>query len=195
MFPSNYIMRRISIHALHEESDGGLLDVEGNKEEISIHALHEESDRFVEDDDVDCGISIHALHEESDWMQVWHQPLAPFQSTLSMRRATDTDRPQAHVHGISIHALHEESDDGYVVHAVAVPISIHALHEESDLVVSSISSQQKKFQSTLSMRRATRIPAPRTLQVFISIHALHEESDCSSIMVLRFLVYFNPRSP
>ena len=34
---------RISIHALHEESDG-LLDVAGTKEEISIHALHEESD-------------------------------------------------------------------------------------------------------------------------------------------------------
>ena len=57
----------ISIHALHEESDGGLLDVDGNKEEISIHALHEESDQRT---DMYCtttsAISIHALHEESD---------------------------------------------------------------------------------------------------------------------------------
>ena len=38
---------------------------------------------------------------------------------------------------------------------VSVVISIHALRKESDeLVVSSISSQQK-FQSTLSVRRAT----------------------------------------
>ena len=57
-----------------------------------------------------------------------------------------------------------------------LPISIHALHEESD-VVSSISSQQKKFQSTLSMRRATKIITTKTQVWNISIHALHEESD------------------
>ena len=57
-------------------------------------------------------------------------------------------------------------------------ISIHALHEESDeFVVSSISSQQK-FQSTLSMRRATfDVERCDHLRGRISIHALHEESD------------------
>ena len=60
----------------------------------------------------------------------------------------------------------------------ALGISIHALHEESDeFVVSSISSQQK-FQSTLSMRRATfDVERCDHLRGRISIHALHEESD------------------
>ena len=81
-------------------------------------------------------ISIHALHEESDF------------DLAAMHCARL---------GISIHALHEESDLGSMWGNLNLPISIHALHEESDeFVVSSISSQQK-FQSTLSMRRATAI--------------------------------------
>ena len=55
-----------------------------------------------------------------------------FQSTLSMRRATE---PDAFVHdllGISIHALHEESDTRGLVCCRVPGISIHALHEESD---------------------------------------------------------------
>ena len=36
-------------------------------------------------------ISIHALHEESDtWDKVWKQFFSAFQSTLSMRRATQS---------------------------------------------------------------------------------------------------------
>ena len=56
-----------------------------------------------------------------------------FQSTLSMRRATD-----------SLDCVPED-----------LPISIHALHEESDLGKRSL-FDRLKFQSTLSMRRATR---------------------------------------
>ena len=78
-------------------------------------------------------------------------------------------------------------------------ISIHALHEESDLMACGRLAYTKTFQSTLSMRRATRlgrttlrIPAfQSTLSMrratgwlavdlaahSISIHALHEESD------------------
>ena len=37
-------------------------------------------------------------------------PVASFQSTLSMRRATDVVSALLHVVDISIHALHEESD-------------------------------------------------------------------------------------
>ena len=100
-----------------------------------------------------------------------------FQSTLSMRRATyysgDGDRL---VH-ISIHALHEESDEEYrltikgmfiSIHALheesdkmmiddANPyvISIHALHEESDWQTVRTLAPTHRFQSTLSMRRAT----------------------------------------
>ena len=101
---------------------------------ISIHALHEESDyrpwaivRLI-------SISIHALHEESDLVvSSISSQQKKFQSTLSMRRATTSQRiiktieprfqstlsmRRATVrlvvisvrHGISIHALHEESD-------------------------------------------------------------------------------------
>ena len=57
---------------------------------------------------------------------------------------------------ISIHALHEESD----LHLIAFEsryeeISIHALHEESDLKTPTKPAKRWKFQSTLSMRRAT----------------------------------------
>ena len=56
-------------------------------------------------------ISIHALHEESDARRpMLLTTLMPFQSTLSMRRATDVVIVGELVHGISIHALHEESD-------------------------------------------------------------------------------------
>ena len=56
---------------------------------ISIHALHEESDlQAVGDNPVDF-ISIHALHEESDLAITFAQWIdQTFQSTLSMRRAT-----------------------------------------------------------------------------------------------------------
>ena len=80
-------------------------------------------------------ISIHALHEESDVYLIAEKP---------------------DIVGISIHALHEESD----VYLIAekpeiVGISIHALHEESDPSTRE-TPIMLTFQSTLSMRRATR---------------------------------------
>ena len=58
-----------------------------------------------------------------------------FQSTLSMRRATD-----------SLDCVPED-----------LPISIHALHEESDTITRGAREETVAvFQSTLSMRRATR---------------------------------------
>ena len=101
----------ISIHALHEESDGLVKARTRNFNKISIHALHEESDickigrvwSF-------CRISIHALHEESD----------RFAFSQTVR------------YSISIHALHEESDCVPRLRGTGGTISIHALHEESD---------------------------------------------------------------
>ena len=58
---------------------------------------------------------------------------SPFQSTLSMRRAT------MWWHGA------ESGNE----------ISIHALHEESDRNIKQLGSYSHTFQSTLSMRRAT----------------------------------------
>ena len=70
------------------------------------------------------------------------------------------------------------------------PISIHALHEESDKNLLRL-IQQTAFQSTLSMRRATRQECLRDFQsVVISIHALHEESDMSKTMICRCIAIF-----
>ena len=51
------------------------------------------------------------------------------------------------------------------------------------------------FQSTLSVRRATRVLIVKRLLRAISIHALREESDVADGRVLRMVHHFNPRSP
>ena len=62
---------------------------------------------------------------------------------------------------------------------ITVLISIHALHEESDACALQ-KPAKVRFQSTLSMRRATHYqPFSKTFH-YISIHALHEESDMLS---------------
>ena len=95
-----------------------------------------------------------------------------FQSTLSMRRATDNVVASPLSDVISIHALHEESDSRCAKVADCVTISIHALHEESD-----------PFRCEI-----TEIP-------MISIHALHEESDRRCRKRSANPRHFNPRSP
>ena len=64
---------RISIHALHEESDLHLSSAYYPIFDISIHALHEESDHAHHRHDFgNPFISIHALHEESDsFVNIW----------------------------------------------------------------------------------------------------------------------------
>ena len=74
---------------------------------------------------------------------------------------------------ISIHALHEENDGDAVEDRADLRISIHALHEESDMLRESEAYGPSSFQSTLSMRRATR--------------RLEDGS--------HRIPYFNPRSP
>ena len=56
-------------------------------------------------------------------------------------------------------------------------------------------SQLPKFQSTLSMRRATIPNVSRNGRINISIHALHEESDARMHPTANVHLYFNPRSP
>ena len=57
-----------------------------------------------------------------------------FQSTLSMRRATNLVFGVHFAYEISIHALHEESDKPPWNVEPQRHISIHALHEESDMI-------------------------------------------------------------
>ena len=118
-----------------------------------------------------------------------------FQSTLSVRRATEFSAANNGVRLISIHALREESDSKYGV----------------------TMTDAQKFQSTLSVRRATQrlhaglngsqisIHALReesdlnsiraAYVVGISIHALREESDSARSTRLSASANFNPRSP
>ena len=59
-------------------------------------------------------------------------------------------------------------------------ISIHALRKESDPHGSRSSAPASTFQSTLSVRRATRSSAAGVAHVHISIHALRKESDLAT---------------
>ena len=51
------------------------------------------------------------------------------------------------------------------------------------------------FQSTLSVRRATRSYGHEQFYILISIHALREESDMLPRDILSMPLDFNPRSP
>ena len=80
---------------------------------ISIHALLAESDIHAQNLCVSIIISIHALLAESDrFYPLEALIILPFLSTLSLRRATNSqdDGPSFSVH-ISIHALLAESDE------------------------------------------------------------------------------------
>ena len=103
-------------------------------------------------------ISIHALLAESD-------------KGISSSRAETA---------ISIHALLAESDPLISMSKPGKVISIHALLAESDFLPADRMNHQRKFLSTLSLRRATRPPALINLIIRISIHALLAESDSKS---------------
>ena len=120
---------------------------------------------------------------------------------------------------ISIHALREESDlIIYPIHRYIfvdfnprspwgerpfkinlqiyfARISIHALREESDGAGLKHYTDSQKFQSTLSVRRATHTILLCKISSSISIHALREESDTSFIYARYVWNHFNPRSP
>ena len=140
-----------------------------------------------------------------------------FQSTLSVRRATLWLKEHYGLSYISIHALRKESDIFPYLGIRNRDISIHALRKESDIMLSPSVALANIFQSTLSVRRATRQHARDTdnidisihalrkesdfcqhhshLAVYISIHALRKESDLSIYFQSFLLSNFNPRSP
>ena len=130
---------------------------------------------MVADGPFDDAISIHALHEESDVRGFWRdQAYGPFQSTLSMRRATspsqDSISDQREFQ--STLSMRRATGRRTVRHVHVASISIHALHEESDIE-----------------------PGSNEETNDISIHALHEESDTSQPHTRHETIYFNPRSP
>ena len=217
---SNFIvlkLNNISIHALHAESDDQFFKMR-DFIRISIHALHAESDsfyskfafiRFYFNPRSPCGerrspSSIYKGFEnfnprspcgERRGKTRKFSTLSIFQSTLSMRRATNPQIRRKYHKWISIHALHAESDrtlrtywrkrlhfnprspcgerhSQIFAEDMDGSISIHALHAESDVV-------RQAFTRALK----------------ISIHALHAESDAAKLVNLAHFQYFNPRSP
>ena len=177
----------ISIHALLAESDhNAARGVPVNT--ISIHALLAESDQAAGavQFQIDIFLSTLSLRRAtSDQSIASGQYL--FLSTLSLRRATVSRRAEFRllspisIHAllaesdlirpapalppqrISIHALLAESDGQHAANRHRLKISIHALLAESDPSYSYTYYRGYLFLSTLSLRRATRLKAPRLL--------------------------------
>ena len=125
---------------------------------ISIHALREESDQQPRHRKQQRDISIHALREESDLVDAVGAPLDAI-SIHALREESDGRHGAYHTGDlISIHALREESDATISDVSDILAISIHALREESDVAFVAASTAPVSFQSTLSVRRATRPP-------------------------------------
>ena len=198
---------KISIHALHEESDARAAT---RSRTVSPFQSTLSMRRATILAGQPCGktpfISIHALHEESDSTFVYRPPFLTFQSTLSMRRATCPKRDILTAIKFQSTLSMRRATRCVAEIDVGQCISIHALHEESDnmmhlgnaiIVFQSTLSMRRatcanssmrvcmSFQSTLSMRRATGHVQRIVLGARISIHALHEESDCVSPWLAR----------
>ena len=132
LYGANALLPAISIHALHEESDP-LYGANALLPAISIHALHEENDGDAVEDRADLRISIHALHEESDTIKrCTPLRLSGFQSTLSMRRATQAYSLLSVWDGFQSTLCMRRATGGDFTRPLTSTISIHALHEESD---------------------------------------------------------------
>ena len=120
-------------------------------------------------------ISIHALLAESDICPFSLSPVCKlFLSTLSLRRATESD------------CRRKDS----------CSISIHALLAESDSTVSVCTPSSSLFLSTLSLRRATEACPRRKTHIprFLSTLSLRRATT-EIIRKLKSFAYFYPRSP
>ena len=124
---------------------------------ISIHALREESDsKFMRLIKTILHFNPRSPWGERPFLQFHLHGCLPFQSTLSVRRATTSVYLSFTLLSISIHALREESDSAPIIDVnVVARISIHALREESDPKRAKQFMLIFLFQSTLSVRRAT----------------------------------------
>ena len=125
-------------------------------------------------------ISIHALREESDVLPVLMiTQQSQFQSTLSVRRATINFRNKSKIVNkfqstLSVRRATVSVGIKFVRKFIfqstlsvrratpsvpslptVIAISIHALREESDAYFKAYAKSNSKFQSTLSVRRAT----------------------------------------
>ena len=209
----------ISIHALREESDIWLrLLSKQLKQFQSTLSVRRATSSSLCATFVALFQSTLSVRRATIW-QVNCLEVLEFQSTLSVRRATsgvtaynspftnfNPRSPWGERLGISLQV------------AKLNIISIHALREESDIFNYFYYCNNNKFQSTLSVRRATspcsarpnahrnfnpRSPWGERLDIQehcsviigISIHALREESDSPAALACIRRSNFNPRSP
>ena len=119
-----------------------------------------------------------ALLAESDTSSSgWKRPRTKFQSTPSLRRATDNTISLTISSPVSIHALLAESDLFGSIEAALVEVSIHALLAESDLF-GSIEAALVEVSIHALLAESDLFGSIEAALVEVSIHALLAESDC-----------------
>ena len=147
-------------------------------------------------------VSIHALLAECDYaplnpyyclecfnprtpcgvrpLATWARPSnLSFQSTHSLRSATNDEGYRVYMFEVSIHALLAECD----YHRIGLERSIQRFNPRTPCGVrlpeSSVATYSGVFQSTHSLRSATIGPGQGPLYAAVSIHALLAECDLS----------------
>ena len=150
----------------------------------------------VENADKVLDISIHALRAEGDMAAPErYREWIRFQSTPSVRRATDETFAICGKTIISIHALRAEGDTARQRKPDDKLISIHALRAEGDFLRFCIFFAFFTFQSTPSVRRATT----QGIQIHLQIYDFNPRPPCGGRLANTGLfvnaIYFNPRPP
>ena len=211
---------RISIHALLAESDLASGRVSTIPAEFLSTLSLRRATGAIQRRCADLGLflSTLSLRRATPGAAGLRKTRNPFLSTLSLRRATGNRRCCFCRFCISIHALLAESDAPRCCRSPSSSdfyprspcgerpacftallanfiISIHALLAESDPVIRVFYLQWMAFLSTLSLRRATRLPGLYGVIKSISIHALLAESDYVVARQSRDTQNFYPRSP
>ena len=185
---------------------------------VSIHALLAECDsqhvsylRIIQcfNPRTPCGVRLNP--------EKIRRSIKPFQSTHSLRSATNHERHIRITYQVSIHALLAECDNQIERKSRKTKVSIHALLAECDVgkrllsclpscfnprtpcgvrrLVPGNQNCSTWFQSTHSLRSATPASCPTVAMQPVSIHALLAE--CDPIAQPPFLRAnrFNPRTP
>ena len=137
-----------------------------------------------------------SMRRATEFRQAWWWP-RKFQSTLSMRRATARLVGVVNLHLISIHALHEESDHTVrSANASWTAIFQSTLSMRRATSIRESMSLSNGFQSTLSMRRATfaMVRFMRAALLFQSTLSMRRATQWPDPHCANRL-NFNPRSP
>ncbi len=170
----------------------------GNAQEsVSIHALLAECDSGRKNSIYLSVVSIHALLAECDWHRgALREFEIEFQSTHSLRSATEHHIRMLPIEPVSIHALLAECDPlSFQSLAWGVgfnPRTPCGVRPDTDLDNLSVIL----FQSTHSLRSATYGLDAIGTNAVVSIHALLAECDRLSTLNFHFsLTRFNPRTP